>query len=280
MRQIDVSEIHDAVSGLCLKANFELRPDVLAAIKRAFKKEEAELPKKILGSIVENARLAKKKRIAICQDTGMVTVFLEIGQDVAFVGGDLNAAVNEGVREAYRNGYLRKSVVSDPLVRKNTMDNTPAVIHVDMVQGDRVRIVVSPKGFGSENKSAIRMFNPTAGPDEIREFVLDVVRQAGPDACPPFVLGIGIGGTFEEAALLSKKAVVRRLDMRNPKRQLAKLEKELVAAINSLNIGPMGLGGETTVLGVKIMDAPTHIAGLPVAVTVSCHVTRSAEKVI
>jgi fumarate hydratase subunit alpha len=280
MRELDVSRIKDAVTELCLKANFDLRRDVLGAIKHAFKGEKNERAKGILRSILENARLAKGKRLAICQDTGMVCVFLEIGQEVNLVGQDLREAIHEGVREAYRRGYLRKSVVGDPLVRKNTMDNTPCVLHIDIVKGDRVKIIVSPKGFGCENKSAIRMFNPTSELGAIKDFVVDVVRRAGPDACPPFVLGIGIGGTFEESALLAKRALNRPMDRRNPKRHYAKLERELLADINSLKIGPMGLGGSTTALGVNIVDAPTHIAGLPVAVSLSCHATRAAEKVL
>lgn len=280
MREIDVSRIKDAVSELCLRANFELRSDVLAAIKTALKKETGESARNILKSIIENAKLARKKRIAICQDTGVAVVHLEIGQDVALVGGDLKKAVNEGVKEAYHKGRLRKSVVADPLTRVNTQTNAPGIVSIDMVEGDRVRVSVSPKGFGSENKSAIKMFSPTASVEEIREFVKDTVRRAGPDACPPLVLGIGMGGTFETAALLSKKALLRPIDERNRERHIAGLEKELIKDINALGIGPMGLGGKTTVLGVNIMESHTHIAGLPVAVNVSCHVTRSATKVI
>jgi len=280
MREIDVSKIKDAVSELCLKANFELRRDVLAAIKAALRKEANGRARNILKSIIENAKLAKKKRLAICQDTGVAVVSLEIGQAVALVGGDLKKAVNEGVKEAYRKGFLRKSVVDDPFLRNNTLTNAPGIISIDIVQGDRVRIAVSPKGFGSENKSAIKMFNPTASIGEIKEFVLDTVRRAGPDACPPLILGIGIGGTFETAALLSRKALSRPIDRRNPARHLARLERELVKDINSLKLGPMGLGGRTTALGVNIMESHTHIAGLPVAVNVSCHVTRGAEKVL
>ena len=280
MREIDVSKIKDAVRELCLKANFELRKDVLKAIKAALKKETSPRAKSILKSIVENAALAKKKRIAICQDTGVVTVSLDIGQNVAFVGGDLKKAVNEGVAEAYKKGCLRKSVVDDPLLRKNTNTNTPAVILTDIVEGDNVRIEVSPKGFGSENKSRVKMFKPTASLEEIKDFIVNVVRDAGPDACPPLVLGICIGGTFETSARLAKSALSRPIDRRNPKRHIAGLERELLREINSLGMGPMGLGGRTTALGVNILEAPTHIAGLPVAVNVSCHATRSAEKIL
>ena len=277
MREIDVSKIKDAVKDLCLKANLELRNDVVRAVKGALEKETAPRARAILKSILENARIAKKKRLPICQDTGMVMVYAEIGQDVQLTGGYLKDAINAGVVEAYRKGCLRKSVVDDPLLRKNTGTTAPAAIFTDIVKGDRVRLVVSPKGFGSENKSAVRMFNPTASIAEIKDFVMDVVRQAGPDACPPLVLGIGIGGTFEMAVELSKKALMRPIDERNPKRHIARLERELLKEINSLRVGPMGMGGKTTVLGVNILEYPTHIAGLPVAVNVSCHATRSAE---
>lgn len=280
MREIDVSKIKDAVRELCLKANFELRKDVLQAIKAAVKKETNGRAKKILKSIIDNAALARKKRIAICQDTGVVTVSLDIGQNVVFVGGDLKRAVDDGVAEAYKKGCLRKSVVDDPLLRKNTNTNTPAVIMTDIARGDDVKIEVSPKGFGSENKSRVKMFKPTASLEEIKDFIVDVVREAGPDACPPLVLGICIGGTFETSARLAKRALSRPIDRRNPKRHIAGLERELLREINSLGMGPMGLGGRTTALGVNILEAPTHIAGLPVAVNVSCHATRSAERIL
>lgn len=280
MREIHVDIIRKAVTELCLKANFELRKDVLRMIKDSLKKETDERARNILKSIIENAKIAKNKRLAICQDTGMVLVDLEIGQDVALVGGDFKDAINDGVREAYDKGYLRKSVVGDPLMRKNTNTNTPCAIFIEIVEGDSIRLVVSPKGFGSENKSAIKMFRPTDSLDDIKGFILDVVRQAGPDACPPLILGIGIGGTFEWAAHLARKALLRPIDKRNPKKHISTLERELFKEINSLGIGPMGLGGRTTVLGVNILEYPTHIAGLPVAVNVSCHATRSAEKVL
>jgi len=280
MREIDVAEIKDAVRELCLKANFELRKDVLNTIKSALKKETNKRARGILKSIIENARLAKKKRLAICQDTGMVLVNLEIGQDIALVGGDLKKAMNDGVRQAYYKGCLRKSVVDDPLLRKNTNTNTPCIASIDIVEGDRVKIDVLPKGFGSENKSEIKMFRPTASIEEIKNFISDVVKKAGPDACPPLVLGIGLGGTFETAAALAKKALLRPIDKANPKKHIRKLEKEIMKEINALGIGPMGLGGKTTVLGVNILEAPTHIAALPVAVNVSCHVTRSAGTIL
>ena len=280
MREINVSKIRETVSDLCLKANFELRADILKALKAGILKEKNARSKNIIKTIIDNARFAKKKRIAICQDTGIVVVHLDVGQDVAFSGGSLTEAIDAGVEEAYRKGYLRKSVVSDALFRENTKTNTPAIIYTDIVEGDKVKISVSPKGFGSENKSMIRMFRPTDSIEAIKNFVIEVVRKAGPDACPPLVLGIGLGGTFEKCAYLAKKALLRPIDKRNPKKHIAKLERELMSEINSLGIGPMGLGGKTTVLGVNILDVPTHIASLPVAVNVSCHVTRSAEKII
>ena len=280
MREIDVSKIKDVVRDLCLKANFELRKDVLKAIRASLRKERNERAINILKSIIQNARFARNKRLALCQDTGLVSVHLEIGQNVALVGGSLKKAINDGVREAYHKGCLRKSVVDDPLLRKNTLTNTPCAIITDVVDGDNVRIEVSPKGFGSENKSMIKMFKPTDSIEYIKQFIIDVVRQAGPDACPPLVLGIGIGGTFDMAAQLSRKALSRPIDKRNSKKHISKLERELMKDINALGIGPMGLGGRTTVLGVNVLEAPTHIAGLPVAVNVSCHATRSAEKIL
>jgi len=279
MREIDVRKIRETVSELCLRANFELRRDILKALKTALKRETATRARNILKAVIENAHLAKKKRIAICQDTGLVSVFLEIGSEVA-IKGDLEEALERGVEDAYRKGYLRKSVVDDPLIRKNTNTNTPCIFNISIVKGDRLRITVSPKGFGSENKSAVKMFMPTASEREIKDFVLDVVRNAGPDACPPLVLGIGMGGTFDHAAYLSKKALLRSIEIKNAKKHFRTLEKSLVKEINALGIGPMGLGGKTTVLGLNIEEFPTHIAGLPVAVSVSCHATRSAERTI
>lgn len=280
MREINVSKIRETVRELCLKANFELRKDVLKALKSAVRSETDQRAAGILRSIVENAKLAKNKRLAICQDTGMVSVYLEIGQDVVLAGGSLEESVNDGVKEAYAKGCLRKSIVNDPLLRANTNTNTPCVIHIDIVGGDKIKISVSPKGFGSENKSKIKMFKPTASMYEIEGFIIDTVMQAGPDACPPLILGVGIGGTFEKCAALAKKALFRNIETHNPKKHIAKLEKELLKKINSIGMGPMGLGGKTTALGVNIIEFPTHIAGLPVAVSVSCHATRSAESII
>lgn len=280
MREIDVRKIREVVTELCLKANFELRKDVLRALKSALKKETSPRAKNILKAIIENAALAKKKRIAICQDTGFVSVFIELGGSILLSGGDLAEAVNNGVEDAYKKGYLRKSVVSDPLLRKNTNTNTPSVIHIDIVEGDRIKISVSPKGFGSENKSAIKMLKPTASEKDIIGFVTEVVKLAGPDACPPYILGIGIGGTFDHAAHLSKRALLRPVGSGNKKGHFRRLEKDILKAVNSLGMGPMGLGGKTTALGINVEEFPTHIAGLPVAVSVSCHATRSAEKII
>ena len=280
MRKVNVAKIRDAVRDLCLEANFVLRRDIMAALKKALSNETDMRSWNIIRSIVENAWAAKSGKIAICQDTGLVSVFLEIGQGVALAGGDLEKAVNDGVREAYKKGFLRKSVVADPLLRKNTGTNTPCVIYTAVVPGVKVKITVAPKGFGSENRSRIKMFRPTASVDAIKKFVLETAREAGADACPPFVIGVGMGGTFDKAAYLAKKALLRSIDRRNPKRHIGRLEEELLEDINSLGIGPMGLGGKTTALGVNILEYPTHIAGLPVAVNVSCHATRSAERVV
>ena len=280
MREINVSRIREAVTELCLKANFELRRDVLKSLRSALSKETSPRARNLLKALVENAALAKKKRIAICQDTGFVSVYIELGSSVMLSGGDLTEAVNNGIEDAYRKGYLRKSVVGSPFIRKNTNTNTPSVIHVDIVEGERIKITVSPKGFGSENKSSIKMFRPTASWDQVKDFILDVVKKAGPDACPPLILGIAIGGTFDHAAYLAKKALLRPIDKKNPKRHISILEKEIFKSANALKIGPMGLGGKTTVIGVNIEEFPTHIAGLPVAVSVSCHATRSAERII
>jgi len=280
MREINVQRVREAVTELCLKANYELRKDVLKALKTFLKKEKNARAANMLNAIIETAKVAKKKKIAICQDTGFVSVYVELGSSVVLSGGNLADAINKGVEEAYKKGYLRKSVVNSPFIRKNTLTNTPALIHVDLAEGDKVKIAVLPKGFGSENKSSIKMFKPTVSWEQVKEFILDVVKKAGPDACPPLILGIGIGGTFDHAAYMAKKALLRPLGGKNPKRYLSALENELLKSVNALNIGPMGMGGKTTVLGVNIEEFPTHIAGLPVAVSVSCHATRSAEKIL
>jgi len=275
-----VKKIRETVTELCLKANFELRKDILKALRSALKKETGSRAGNILKSLIENAALAKKERIAICQDTGFVSVHIELGSALLLTGGELMDAINSGVEDAYKKGYLRKSVVSDSLLRKNTNTNTPCIIHINIVKGDRIKIAVSPKGFGSENKSAIKMLMPTASEKDIIDFVVEVARRAGPDACPPYILGVGIGGTFDHAAYLSKKALLRSIESNNQKKHFRKLEKDILKAVNSLRIGPMGLGGKSTALGVNIEEFSTHIAGLPVAVTVSCHATRSAERTL
>ena len=276
MRRIGVNKIRSAVAEAALAANFVLRKDIVHALKKAYLAEKKQKAKKILKILLNNAAIAKDEKLAICQDTGMAAVFIEIGQDVRLTGGALSKAVNEGIRQGYRKGYLRKSVVADPLLRVNTKDNTPAVIHEKIVPGDKVKITVLPKGFGSENKTSIKMFNPTQGSGDIAAFITDVVKKAGADACPPYIIGVGIGGTLDKACLLAKEALLRPVDKRNPKPHIAKLEKDLLKKVNALRIGPMGFGGGATCLGVNIEVYPTHIAGLPVCVSISCHATRSA----
>lgn len=277
MRKVNARKIQDAVARLAIEANLFLREDVLSALKRAYSKEKVSRAKKILKALVENAAIASSEKIPICQDTGMATVFLEVGQNVIIIGGDLSKTINKGIAEGYKKGFLRKSVVFDPLSRVNTKDNTPAVIHTKIVPGSKIKITVAPKGFGSENKSITNMFRPTDGADRIERFILEAVKKAGPDACPPYIIGVGIGGTLDKACLLAKEALLRRIDKRNPRRHIAKLESGLLKKINRLNIGPMGLGGKATCLGLNIEVYPTHIAGLPVCVSISCHATRSAS---
>ncbi|MBR2471517.1 MAG: fumarate hydratase [Clostridia bacterium] len=277
MREISVNEITTAVKQLCISANVSLNSDIYRAIDNAQKEETAETAKSVLSILKENADIAKEKQVPICQDTGMVIVFFKIGQDVHITGGSVTDAINEGVRLGYTEGYLRKSVVGDPLERKNTGDNTPAVIYYDIVPGDKITISVMPKGFGSENMGAVKMLKPSDGVGGVIDFVLDTVKKAGPNPCPPIVLGIGIGGTMDKAAELSKEALLRPVDSSNENEYYAELENTLLKKINELDIGPQGFGGKTTALGVNIKTFPTHIAGLPVAVTISCHVTRHAE---
>lgn len=280
MKEIEISSIISAVEQLCMKANYFLNDDIMEALKEGAQCEESETGKLVLAQLVENAETAANKRMAICQDTGMAVVFLEIGQDVHITGGSLTEAINEGVRRGYANGFLRKSVVADPLDRKNTGDNTPAVIHYDMVLGDSLKITLAPKGFGSENMSAVRMLKPSDGIDGVRNFIEEVVDKAGPNPCPPIVVGVGIGGTMEKAALLAKRALLRPVNLHNQKEEIRHLEEEMLERINRLGIGPAGLGGRLTALAVNIEVFPTHIAGLPVAVNISCHVTRHAEAVL
>ena len=280
MRELDVSVVRDAVARLCVAANTRLPEDVKKAIDEFRSKEDWAIAKGVLENIVENYMIADSGNVPICQDTGMACVFLEVGQEVHFVGGGLYDAVNEGVRRGYTEGYLRKSVVADPVRRGNTGDNTPAMIHTDIVPGDKVKITVGPKGFGSENMSAIKMLKPSDGLEGIKKFILDTVEAAGPNPCPPMVVGVGIGGTFEKAAYLAKKALMRPLDVRNPDPYYADLEGELLEKINALGIGPQGFGGLTTALGLNIEVLPTHIAGMPCAVNIGCHATRHATEVL
>ena len=274
MRTIQTGEIISNIRQMCIEANHMLTPDMQKALECAVTDEKSPIGQKVLGQLQDNLQIAQEDTIPICQDTGMAVVFLEIGQDVHFEGGSLTDAINEGVRRGYVDGYLRKSVVKDPLIRENTKDNTPAVIHYDLVPGDKVKITVAPKGFGSENMSRIFMLKPADGIEGVKNAILTAVKDAGPNACPPMVVGVGIGGTFEKCALLAKKALTRPVDERSSIPYVKELEEELFATINRLGIGPGGLGGSTTALAVNIDTYPTHIAGLPVAVNICCHVNR------
>lgn len=280
MRIINTGEIIANIKEMCIEANVKLASDVDKRIREAYEKETSFLGRRVLGQLCENMDIARNELIPICQDTGITTVFLKIGQDVHIEGGSLEEAVNEGIRRGYNEGYLRKSVVSDPIIRKNTQDNTPGIIHYEIVPGDRLEITVAPKGFGSENMSRIYMLKPSDGVEGIKEAVLETVRLAGPNACPPIVVGIGIGGNFEKCAMLAKKALLRNLDEPSEIPHIRKLEEELLDEINNLGIGPAGFGGITTALGVKIETYPTHIAGLPVAVNICCHVNRHVTRTL
>ena len=280
IRTIRVEEITKNIKEMCIEANHFLSPDMAEAMKCAEKNEEAPLGKQILEQLQENLKIAGEDMIPICQDTGMAVVFLEIGQDVHLEGGALEDAVNEGVRQGYVEGYLRKSVVGDPLIRENTKDNTPAVLHTRIVDGDQVRIKVAPKGFGSENMSRVFMLKPAEGIEGVKDAVLTAVKDAGPNACPPMVVGVGIGGTFEKCALMAKEALTREVGSHSEIEYVKELEEELLTKINSLGIGPGGLGGTTTALAVNINTYPTHIAGLPVAVNICCHVNRHVIRTI
>ncbi len=273
MKVISANKIKDVISGLCIRANLVLRKDVLSGLKAAYSKETKRRAKDILQAIINNADIARKEKLAICQDTGLPVVFLEIGQDVKIIG-DLRRAVNKGVEEGYRRGYLRNSIISNPLSRGRP-GYSLVVIHTEIVRGNKLKIIVLPKGFGCENKTQLKMFNPTAKISEIEKFIVDLVESAGPDACPPYIVGVGIGGTADFAMFLAKKALLKPVT-----RRFNKLEADLLRKINKLNIGPMGLGGKTTCLGVNIETYPTHIAGLPVAVNISCHALRSAIKIL
>lgn len=274
MRIIHTEEIISNIRQMCIEANHMLTPDMQKALECAVTDEKSPIGQKVLGQLQDNLQIAQEDTIPICQDTGMAVVFLEIGQDVHFEGGSLTDAIDEGVRQGYVDGYLRKSVVKDPLIRENTKDNTPAVIHYDLVPGDKVKITVAPKGFGSENMSRIFMLKPADGIEGVKNAILTAVKDAGPNACPPMVVGVGIGGTFEKCALLAKKALTRPVDERSSIPYVKELEEEMLTTINRLGIGPGGLGGSTTALAVNIDTYPTHIAGLPVAVNICCHVNR------
>ena len=276
MREIQVQSVTEAVKKLCIDANHELSRDMEDAITGARDKEESELGKKIFAQLKENLDIARNDRIPICQDTGMAVVFVKIGQDVHFEGGDLTAAINEGVRQGYTEGFLRKSVVADPLIRKNTGDNTPAIIHYDIVPGDKVEITLAPKGFGSENMSRIFMLKPADGEEGVKNAIVQAVLDAGPNACPPMVVGVGIGGTFEKCAIMAKQALTRKIGEHSDIPYIADMEKEVLDRINASGIGPAGLGGRITALSVNINTFATHIAGLPVAVNICCHVNRHA----
>lgn len=280
IREINVKEITEAVASMCIEVNHNLSEDMRCALNDAFNKESSALGKQILDQLKQNLTIAKEEMIPICQDTGMAVVFMEIGQEVHFVGGNIEDAINEGVRKGYVEGYLRKSVVDDPIIRNNTKDNTPAVIHYSIVPGDKVRITISPKGFGSENMSKVYMLKPADGIEGVKNAILSAVKDAGPNACPPMVIGVGIGGTFEKCALMSKHALTRKAGTHSDVPYIKELEEEMLEKINALDIGPAGLGGSVTALAVNIERYPTHIAGLPVAVNICCHVNRHIEKTI
>ena len=280
MREVNVSIITDNIKEMCIEANHFLTDDMKNVFENAVKNEESALGKQVLGQLEENLKIAGEDMIPICQDTGMAVVFINVGQDVHLTGGDITDAINEGVRRGYVDGYLRKSVVKDPIYRENTKDNTPAVIHFNIVPGDKVDITVAPKGFGSENMSRVFMLKPADGIEGVKEAIITAVKDAGPNACPPMVVGVGIGGTFEKCAYLAKKALTRDLNEESPVEYVRDLEKEMLEKINKLGIGPGGLGGTQTALAINIETYPTHIAGLPVAVNICCHVNRHSHRVI
>jgi fumarate hydratase subunit alpha len=281
MRKVESDVIKNKIKDLFIEANFYIEEEVLESLKEAYKDEKDERAKFVLKTIIENDKIAAEEKIPLCQDTGMAVVFAEIGNNIEVIGDTLEAAVNEGVKAAYKEGYLRKSVVDDPLFERiNTKDNTPAVVHIQLVKGDEIKLTAAPKGFGSENMSKIKMMKPADGVEGVKDFVLKVVKEAGPNPCPPIIVGIGIGGTFEKAAVISKKALTRNINSHNSNENYKKLEIELLKEINSLGIGPGGFGGKTTCLGVNIEYFPTHIASLPIAVNICCHAYRHKSIVI
>lgn len=280
MKSIQVEKVRDAVRDMCIEANYSLSPDMRCVFEKACQEEKSPLGRQILNQLSENLEIAKKDEIPICQDTGMAVVFLEVGQEVYFEGGSLEEAVQEGIRLGYTEGYLRKSVVGDPVLRVNTGDNTPGVLYYEIVPGDRVTIQVAPKGFGSENMSRVFMLKPADGIEGVKNAILTAVKDAGPNACPPMVVGVGIGGTFEKCAIMAKHALTRNLNEHSDIPYVADLEKEMLECINGLGIGPSGLGGRVTALSVNVETYPTHIAGLPVAINICCHVNRHAHRVL
>jgi len=280
VKEIHVNEVISAVERLCIEANCILNQDVIDALNKALGTEESPQGREVLQQLLENAEIAGKENIPICQDTGMAVLFVEVGQDVHIVGGDLTGALNEGVRRGYEKGFLRKSIVKDPFNRINTGDNTPAVIHYEITPGDKIGITIAPKGFGSENMSALKMFKPSDGLPAVKNFIVETVDKAGPNPCPPIVVGVGLGGTMEKAAYLAKKALLRPIGESNPAEEYARLEQELLTQINHLGIGPQGFGGRMTALAVNIEVFPTHIAGLPAAVNINCHVTRHRQVIL
>ena len=280
MRKVDVKEIVTALRDMSIKTNFYVGEDVLCAFDKSLKEETSPVGKEIIANLIKNAEIAKNDQVPICQDTGMAVVFVEIGQEVELIGGNITEAINEGVRRGYKDGYLRKSVVEDPLLRKNTGDNTPAVIYYDIVPGDKVKVTLAPKGFGSENMSRLKMLKPSDGLNGVLDFVVEAVSLAGPNPCPPIVVGVGIGGTSDKAMYLAKKALTRNIGSHNETEHLKEIELTLLEKINALGIGPQGLGGNTTALAVNVEAFATHIAGLPVAVNINCHVARHAVTII
>lgn len=280
MRELNVKEIVQAVKEMCISANYNLGKDILDAFEKSKEEEESPVGKGIIENLIKNAKIAKENQMPMCQDTGMAVVFVELGQEVSLLGGNITDAINEGVRQGYSEGYLRKSVVGDPLIRNNTGDNTPAIIYYDIVSGDKVKITVAPKGFGSENMSKTKMLKPSDGIKGVEDFVIETVSQAGPNPCPPIVVGVGIGGTLDKATYLAKKSLTRSIGEHNEIEHIKEMEERLLERINNLGIGPQGLGGTTTALAVNIENFPTHIAGLPVAVNLNCHSSRHEERII
>ena len=280
MREIDTGQIVQAVKEMCLEANYDLGPDMMRAFGQALEREESPIGQEVLRQLIENANIARQERVPMCQDCGVAMVFAEIGQDVHIAGGYFLDAINEGVRQGYQDGYLRKSILNDPIHRVNTKDNTPAVIHLEMVTGDRLKLIVAPKGGGAENMIQMRMLKPSDGVEGIKRLVLETVAKAGPNPCPPIILGVGIGGTFEKAALISKKALFRKIGTPHPDPDIAALEKDLLEAVNALGIGPLGFGGRVTALAVHAEVFACHLVSLPVAVSINCHAHRHQERIL